>query len=150
MGHVPYPYEQRDTKRFVFYSFGIKRIEKVLEFAPLGIPNWVNLGFGDLHPDGTIDDKANSNNGDIIKVLSTVIEILKHFTLQYPNRIIHFRGSTGERDRLYRRILNTYYSNFRKEFALFALTWDKDNPRIVPFDPPTNEEYSRYLIKRII
>src|SRR5579872_614159 len=115
MSYLPYSYKQIHPRRFVFYSLGKRRIEKIVEFAPLAVPNFVNLGFGDLRPDGTIDDKANSNNGDIIKVLSTVIEILKHFTSQFPDSVIQFRGSTGERNRLYRRILNTYYSNFSKE-----------------------------------
>jgi hypothetical protein len=39
----------------------------------LDFTNLYNLGFGDLLPDGKIDDKVTSNNGDIIKVLSTVI-----------------------------------------------------------------------------
>jgi hypothetical protein len=35
------------------------------------------MGFGDRLPDGSIDDTANSNNGDIVKVLATVIAVLK-------------------------------------------------------------------------
>ena len=149
MSHTAYPYEQLHPRRFVFHSLGRKQIEKVVEFTPLGIENIVNLGFGDLCADGTIDDKANSNNGDILKVLSTVVEIIKHFTSRYPESIIHFTGSTEERNRLYRRILNTYYKSFSKEFAVFALR-DEKSSQIVPFNPSTNDKYLRYLIKRII
>jgi hypothetical protein len=71
------------------------------------------MGFGDLLPDGTVDDKANSNNGDIAKVMVTVIEILKHFTSQHPSMEIYFEGSTAERTKLYGRILKAYYPIFR-------------------------------------
>jgi len=149
MSYLPYSYKQVHPRRFVFYSLGKKHIEKIAEFTPIGIDNLVNLGFGDLRPDGSVDDIANSNNGDLIKVLSTVIEILKHFTAQHPDIIIHFKGSSEERDRLYRRILNTYYSSFVEDFDISALTLDKEKPRIVPFDPLTKEDYARYFIKRI-
>ncbi len=59
----------------------------------------------DLLASGKIDDKANSNNGDIIKVLSTVILIIKDFTEENPEAKIAFSGSTKERTALYQRIL---------------------------------------------
>jgi hypothetical protein len=51
--------------------------------------------------DGTIDDTSNSNNGDIVKVLATVISILKDFTLKNPKAYVFFTGSTDERVKLY-------------------------------------------------
>jgi hypothetical protein len=125
MSHIPYPYKQVHPRRFVFHSVGIKSIEKVVEFTPVGFQNMVNLGFGDLRPDG-------------------------YFTARYPETVILFEGSTEERSRLYQRILRNYYPNFKQEFALHALKWDKENFRVVPFDPSANEEYSAYLIKRIV
>jgi hypothetical protein len=68
MTHIPYSYKQVRSRRYVFISDGNRRVEKVVDFIPLGVRNIMNLGFGDLLPDGTIDDKANSNNGDITKV----------------------------------------------------------------------------------
>jgi hypothetical protein len=67
-----------------------KRIEKVVDFVPIGIKNIMNLGFGDLLPDGSVDDTANSNNGDLIKVLATVIGILRDYTAEYPQVEIFF------------------------------------------------------------
>jgi len=84
MTQVPYPYTQLRSRRYLFISLGKKSIEKVVDFIPLGFDNYVNLGFGDLLPDGSIDDMANSNNGDIVKVLATVVDILRHFTARYP------------------------------------------------------------------
>jgi len=150
MSYSPYPYEQLGSERYTFYSIGIKHIEKVVDFIPVGIRNIINLGFGDLRPDGTVDDKVNSNNGDLIKVLATVIEILKEYTSDHPNTIIHFEGSTKERTRLYTRILKTYYSIFSKEFILLAFVQGKEREHVVTFDPTTNTEYSAFLIKRIV
>jgi len=59
----------------------------------------MNLGIGDLLPNGSFDDKANSNNGDILKVLATVVYILKHYTSQNPEIMVFFTGSTKERTR---------------------------------------------------
>jgi len=107
MTQVPYPYKRLRPKRYIFISTGKKSIEKVVDFVPLGPGNIMNLAFGDLLPDGTIDDQVNSNNGDIIKVLATVIDILRHFTIQYPKAEIYFEGSTEERTKLYGRIIRT-------------------------------------------
>jgi hypothetical protein len=63
MTTAPYPYKRLKPKRYLFVSDGKKRIAKVVDFVPLGIGNILNMGFGDLLPDGSLDDKANSNNG---------------------------------------------------------------------------------------
>jgi len=57
-----------------------------------------------LTPDGSIDDTVKSNNGDILKVLATVVQIARIFISQFPNAEIFFIGSTDERTRLYARI----------------------------------------------
>jgi len=71
--------------------------------------NIVNMGFGDVLPDGSIDDKANSNNGDIVKVLGTIVQIMIDFTNKFPDLEIFFTGSTPERSKLYFRIIRTHY-----------------------------------------
>lgn len=76
------------------------------------------MAFGDLLPNGEIDDKAHSNNGDIIKIFATVIDILHDFTEQNPSYIILFLGSTPLRTLLYKRILKTYYQLFSEKFAV--------------------------------
>jgi hypothetical protein len=78
MTYVPYSYKRVAPRRYIFTSVGRYEIKKVVEFVPLKAKNVVNLGFGDLLPDGSFDDKANSNNGDILKVLATVVHILKY------------------------------------------------------------------------
>jgi len=87
MTHAPYTYHRIQTSRYTFVSIGKKRIEKVVDFIPLKPKNFLNLGFGDLLPNGSIDYSVNSNNGDIIKVLATVVDILRDFTGEYPEAI---------------------------------------------------------------
>ncbi len=69
MNKEPYLYSREFSTRYRFLSTGRKPVEKIVEFSTLATENIYNLGFGDLLPDGSIDDKANSNNGDIVKVL---------------------------------------------------------------------------------
>lgn len=149
MTNIPYSYRRLHAQRYVFTSTGKKNIEKVVDFIPLGIRNILNLGFGDLLPDGSIDDKINSNNGDIVTVLATVIGILKDFTAEFPQSEIYFMGSTVERTRLYARILKTYYASFSKEFTITAIIYSDNDNQQVPFDPQSKMEYWGFLIKRI-
>jgi|GEM_PF-2121821 len=101
MAQIPYPYKQIRFWQYIFISTGNKQIAKGVHFTPLAEENIVNLSFGDLLPDNSIDDRANSNNGDIRKVLSTVIDIIRYFTSEHPKMIAYFDGSTDERKRLY-------------------------------------------------
>jgi hypothetical protein len=61
------------------------------------IINLYNLVYGDLNPEGSIDDMAISNNGDIIKFFLTIIDIVQFYTRQFPIHKIHFSGSTKQR-----------------------------------------------------
>lgn len=149
MTHIPYQYKQLESSQYFFVSIGKQKIAKVVDFVPLRLGNMVNLGFGDLLPDNTIDDKVNSNNGDIVKVLATVVDILRHFTTLHPQVEIYFRGSTTERTKLYSRILKTYYPIFSKEFAIAGVSESKNNFEVFPYDPESGYEYFAFLITRI-
>jgi hypothetical protein len=150
MTYLPYSYKRPHSERYIFTSVGKKRIEKVVDFVPIGVKNIMNLGFGDLLPDGSVDDTANSNNGDLIKVLATVLGILRDYTAEYPQAEVFFAGSTFERTKLYTRILKTYYPTFSKEFTISAIKGSENANNRIPFDPmATNIEYLGFLIKRI-
>lgn len=110
----------------------------------------MNFGFGDLLPDGSIDDKANSNNGDILKVMATVVDILKNFTASNPQIVIYFAGSTEERTILYSRILKTYYTVFSREFVIFGITGTEKDNKAIPFDPHADLKYLAFLLKELI
>jgi hypothetical protein len=61
MSHIPYPFEQIQPTQYKFFSFGRNKIEKIVDFVPYKANNVMNLGFGDLLPDGSIDDRIVSN-----------------------------------------------------------------------------------------
>ena len=148
MSKDPYLYEREVSTRYRFLSTGRKPVEKIVEFTPLAAKNVYNLGFGDLQANGKIDDKANSNNDDIIKVLSTIINIIKDFSAENPDSKIAFAGSTKGRTALYQRILKTYFDTFRKEFLITALEGPAGSPKETFFDPEYKGSYLAFFIKR--
>lgn len=144
-----YSYERKSFERFVFSSIGKSTIIKLVEFSTTRTPDLYNLGFGDLLPDGTVDDKVKSNNGDIVKVLVTVVQIIRDFSAQYPNAKIVFVGSTQERTKLYTRIIKIYYEDFCKEFKITVLIKVNQLYKEVNFNPNLNLSYLAFFIKRI-
>lgn len=148
MNKTPYSYSRQFSTRYRFISTGVRPIEKVVEFTPLNIKNIYNLGFGDQLPGKLVDDKANSNNGDIIRVLTTIVHIIKDFTSENPEAKIVFTGSTPKRTRLYQRILKTYYDFYRKDFTITALSQAKDGSAEELFDPNSTKSYLAFFIKR--
>jgi hypothetical protein len=138
-----------DSQRYTFVSTGRTSIIKAVDFSPVGIDNVYNLGFGDLLPDGSFDVNVKSNNGDILKVLSTVVQVTRDFTTRIPGIEIFFIGSTAERTKLYARILKMYYNEFCKEFKIRGLIANGDSYKEVPFEPQTAFEYFAFLIKKI-
>lgn len=150
MNKTAYSFQRELSTRYRFTSTGRKRIEKIVEFTPLAIKNIYNLGFGDLLPGKKIDDMANSNNGDIIAVLTTVIHIIKDFTDENPGAKIAFTGSTPNRTQLYERILRMYFNSFSNDFIITALTVSGDPPVEKLFNPEAQEAYLAFFVKRKI
>lgn len=145
-----YSYDRRHSTRYTFVSKGRNgAIVKAVEFTPTSNKLILNMGFGDIKPDGSIDDEANSNNNDIVKVMATITAIIKDFTNQYPAYKIVFTGSTQVRTVLYQRILKNYYAKFSKEFTITALEQTaKDKYLEVPFETELNKNYVAFFIKR--
>jgi hypothetical protein len=128
---------------------GRKQITKEVVFTHTGYMNIVNMGYGDVLPDGSIDDKANSNNGDIVKVLGTIVQIMIDFTNKFPDSEIFFAGSTPERSKLYMRIVRTYYYAFSKIFTTNILE-PKGNSFVErAFEPDIDIKFLGFLVKRI-
>ena len=150
MTHMPYSFRIEDSLRYTFVSLGRTSIEKAVDFSRIpGIDDVYNLGFGDLLPDGSIDVNVTSNNGDILKVLSTVVEITRDFTTHFPEVELFFIGSSEERTRLYARILKMYYSEFRKDFKISGLVIKGQSYEEAVFDPGEAFKYFAFLIKKI-
>jgi len=144
-----YLFDRLNADRYVFTSVGKNRIRKAVDFTPTSIKNLYTLSFGDLLPDGSIDDRVKSNNGDILTVLATVVQIARNFTAQHPDIQLIFTGSTEERTKMYGRILKMYYKDFCKDFRISAFIERDEAFEEVNFDPAANVEYLAFFVKRI-
>jgi len=146
----PYPYTKQYAYQYAFVSHGKERIEKIAIFRSTPMENLYYFVFGDLASNSSIDDKIRSNNGDLVKVLSTVIDILKTFLAEHPEATVFFVGSTLNRTALYRRILCTYYQTFRNEFIINALIANEHKLEETPFDPASTRQYLGFLVKKLV
>ena len=109
-----------------------------------GIP-FYNLAFGDwVNETKKLDDTAVSNNGDKLKVLSTVATIVIDFTNRYPGVIIYAEGSTPTRTRLYQMGINQLWNEVKLLFQVYGM---KSDDKLEPFRK--NENYEAFLAHRI-
>ncbi|MBO9199726.1 MULTISPECIES: DUF6934 family protein [Niastella] len=144
-----YEYNEVHAFRYKFISTGKRDIVKVIEFTPTATCNVYNLAFGDLLTNGELDDLARSNNGDIIKIFATIIDVVRTFTTKNPSFIIYFKGSTPQRTLFYSRILKTYYQYYSTKFDVVGYVDTKNGLLEIPFDPNSKDMYLGFLIKRI-
>lgn len=100
-----------DFTVFEFTSIGKNRsISKAIKYTQTLNPAVYNLGFGDIvFSDDTtieIDDDTLSNNGDLQKVIATVVYSAYLFTEHHPEAFILFGSSNPAKLRLYRMFLS--------------------------------------------
>jgi hypothetical protein len=133
-----------DLLEFSFISVGPKgQIKKLIRFTHV-VGNLYNLAFGDMdETTGNIDDSITTNNGDGSKVLNTVAAGIRDFINTYPNALIHIRGSTHSRTRLYRRAINFYWDAIADRFAVYGQKENGWEEFIF------GEDYSAFLIHLI-
>jgi hypothetical protein len=74
-----------------------------------------NLGFGDFDPESNgVCDTAVSNNGDMRKILATVVSTLETFFKEKPHETVHIDGSDRIRRAYYHKLI-VDYSNLIEE-----------------------------------
>jgi hypothetical protein len=79
-----------------------------------------NLSLVDKAEDGNISDMIVSNNNDMEKVLSTVIQTFPIFFEEFEQSKIFFRGSTPARTRLYKIIISKYLQVFEQDYLIYG------------------------------
>ena len=128
MKHERYEYRLRvpveeDELRFVFISEGPQgKILKTVQYTPIDHLTW-NLAFGDWNPGfSDFDDLSISNNGDLPKVIATVIATAKVFFDHHPGKLLYIKGSTPRRTRLYSWVIARNYSEFQKSYIVLGRT----------------------------
>lgn len=118
-----YPFEASGDYlyfRFESCSSGCT-IPKIVEFEEIEIGTF-NLAFGDVDSQGRLNDSVVSNNGDMEKVLATVVQTVLTFLEAYPGRRVYFSGNSPARNRLYRAILSRDIENWSDIFEVEGVT----------------------------
>ena len=110
----------RDYSVFSFISIGKREIIKIVAFQKTREDDVYNLAMGDLINSATFSDREISNNGDVRKVLTTIVNIVQIYTKKYPERSIFIQGNTDLKTSTYQRIIRMYYAVFSKEFNIWG------------------------------
>lgn len=162
-----------DTRKiqYLFESKGKKSIIKAIEYTPVAKRDGkvvYNLGFGDYNEeDGNIFDDINSNNGDMRKVFSTVLNTVPKFFKDNEDAAIWVQGSDSADDfkqicevnctkncddvcknfnrriKTYRYYVNRNFFELSKEYIFFGYINEK-NPTLVQYIP--EKEYIGILV----
>lgn len=123
----------RDINKLVAYS----DIGRQIDFPHKGPLKLYNLGFGDQKGDSLeIDDKADSNNGDMRIVFNTVLHTVPIFFEKYPKSSLFVSGSDSKRTKIYNHFVSKRYETFKEEYTFYGLD---DNKRLRDYAP--FEEY---------
>ena len=131
---------------FEFISEGPKgAIRKLIHFQRTSQKGIYNLAFGDKDPEtGDINDLAISNNGDMEKVLATVVSAVYAFFDKYPDAMVYATDSTQARTRLYRMGITKFYEEMTKDFHLYGQIGDNF------YDFEAGIDYQGFLTERKI
>lgn len=146
MRQETYAFEKAGPNIYRFVSKGKREVNKMVEFTPTAQKMLYNLAFGDTDINGLLNDESISDNGDIIKVLATVIDIGRDFSSTFPGITIMFEGSTLRRTRMYNLMMRMYYHFFSIDFVIHA---SNKQTGYVLFETSFDQEYSTFYLKRI-
>ncbi|MCF2500535.1 DUF6934 family protein [Dyadobacter chenhuakuii] len=146
MNHQHYVFKYGGKKNtFSFISLGKRgRIKKVVQFRLIE-NNVYNLGFGDYSEEfDTLDDQVVTDNGDMEKVLATVIAVMEHFLKRNPEVRIFLTGSTPSRTRLYQIIISSHYDDLALHFEIYGFQQEQWLPFL------KNVNYESFLILKLL
>lgn len=136
-----------DSLEFTFLSNGPKgEIEIVVQFNATENPAIYNLAFGNLLPNGGVDDTIKNDNKDRNKVLATVAAAVYEFTSKYPEKLIFFTGSTPERTRLYRMALTNNFDLLDLDFEIFGVVVQAESYYVEKL--LKGKDYFGFMVKR--
>lgn len=147
MNRTAYPFQKVNANSYRFISEGTENIEKAVVFEPLGLPDIMSLAFGDLDVENNIDDAIVTNNGDMLKVMATIVQVVVDFTKQFPHLSVLFSGSSVERTRFYGRILRMHHDDFVKEYDISGQRGELMERET--FNLLTPYAYDAFMVKRI-
>jgi len=145
MNQPTYKIQVNEENTYSFISVGRRGlILKVVRFDEIE-SDIFNLGFGDFDFERqTLSDSIVSDNGDIEKILATVVLILNDFLQNNPKFSVFIVGSTLSRTRLYQIAINRYYEDFKVYFEIFGFK----NSDFEIFQKNVN--YESFLVRKML
>ena len=126
---------------FLFKSEGPNGIfEKGIIFQEEG-NNRFNLTLIEKR-DGQLRDDVTSNNQDVVKIFSTVVQAILKFTKTNKDAVIELRASDAKRLRVYNALILRYHLNFKNQLTILGVK----NEQIEPVQ--SEKTYDWFVIKR--
>ncbi len=110
-----------EALRFEFMSIGNTIIQKIVLYEHTDLDNMYNLTLSDVLFNRSTAANVVSNNGDLPKVLATVVQTLFLFFEKYPLAVVAFAGNTPSRNRLYRIVINQNSDKQNFPFNIYGL-----------------------------
>lgn len=68
----------------------------------------------------TWSDETVSDNGDIVKIMATIVHIIYLFLNKNKKALVFFKGNTDSRQKLYNRIIQNYFSELSEKFVIWG------------------------------
>ena len=134
--------QNHEATLFVFFSHGNNgRVMKAVLISPYNGNRW-NLAFGDVQPDGEINDSVMTNNHDVAKVIGTVARAALLFSEKYPDRTLVIFPVDEKRKWLYNLVFRRRLMEIQTYFEVVG----KRGPAWEPYDPEL--EYDAFEILR--
>jgi hypothetical protein len=112
---------ENEALRFEFLSIGNTIVRKIVLYEYTDVENMYNLTLSDFVSEGLSTIHTVTNNGDLPKVLATVVQTLFLFFDKYPLAFVVFSGNSPSRNRLYRIVINQYFVNSDLPFDILGL-----------------------------
>ncbi len=134
-----------DKTKFHFISTGpAGAIAKIVEYSIYGAM-W-NLAFGDADEGKEdFDDASITNNGDMRKVIQTVVNTAYLFTDAYPDRKIYIEPVDRKRKLLYNRIFQEKTEEIMAAFKVQGIEFEER--KLENYNPEKN--YDVFVLTRI-
>ncbi|CAG5069830.1 hypothetical protein DYBT9623_02567 [Dyadobacter sp. CECT 9623] len=132
-----------DAKRFYFESVGKRGcFQKQIAFVPIGRTSY-NLALLDYDPNiSDYSDLPVTDNGDMERVMATVINAIYEFFEMNPVATIYFAGNTPAKTRLYQAVINNCLDMGSKEFVIYG----RQDDEWFPFT--RSGRYTGFLIRK--
>lgn len=103
-----YAYTKLTDNEYTFTSTGpkgqVKKVVTLEEISELGTGSFVYNVLLESEVDGVrLGDQERTNNGNPLRIIATVVEIIKDNLALHPERTMYIRGSNNQRSNLYQR-----------------------------------------------